>query len=168
MIGPIVNDEFGDVFGTILTLTGEGFTYAELKDVADQVRNELLKIRDAAKVEIQGTQEERVFVEYNNARLAELGLSTYQLKNTLASRNILLPGGDISTGEERIVLEPTGNFESVEDLRRTIINVPGSTEVVYLEDIASIYRGYLAPPPGEGEIFGCACPGSRNFAARGR
>ena len=146
IIGPIVNDEFGDVFGTIITLTGEGYNYAELKDVADQVRNELLKIRDAAKVEIHGAQEERIFVEYNNARLAELGLSAIQLQNILKSRNILLPGGDISTGDERIVLEPSGNFESVEDLARTIINVPGSRQLVYLEDIASVSRGFIDPP----------------------
>ena len=146
VIGPIVNDEFGDVFGTIITLTGEGYDYAELKDVADQVRNELLKIRDAAKVEIHGAQDERIFVEYNNARLAELGLSAIQLQNILKSRNILLPGGDISTGDERIVLEPSGNFESVEDLARTIINVPGSRQLVYLEDIASVSRGFIDPP----------------------
>ena len=70
VIGPFVNDEFGDVFGTILTLTGEGFSYAELEDISDQVRNVLLTIPEVAKVEVQGVQEERIFVEYNNARLA--------------------------------------------------------------------------------------------------
>ncbi len=146
VIGPLVNDEFGDVFGTIATLTGEGYSYMELKEVADQVRNELLKIKDVAKVEIHGTQDERIFVEYNNARLAELGISAIHLRNILQSRNILLPGGAINTGFERIVLEPSGNFESVEDLRRTIINLPGGSELVYLEDIARVYRGYIDPP----------------------
>ncbi|NKB71869.1 MAG: MMPL family transporter [Candidatus Latescibacteria bacterium] len=146
IIGPFVNDEFGDVFGTILTITGEGFTYAELKKVADQVRNELLKIPEAAKVEIHGAQEERVFIEYNHARLAELGLSAVQLGAILESRNIVLPGGDINTGFERIALEPSGNFDTVEDIRRTIINVPGTRELVYLEDIARVERGYVDPP----------------------
>ncbi|MBT3606357.1 MAG: efflux RND transporter permease subunit, partial [Candidatus Latescibacteria bacterium] len=145
IVGPIVNDEFGDVFGTVLTLTGEGYTYSELKDVADQVRNELLRIREVAKVDIHGVQEERIFVEYNNARLAELGLSTIQLKNLLAAQNILLPGGSVSTGDERIGLEPTGNFESVEDLRRALISLPGRSEMVYLEDIAEVTRGYIDP-----------------------
>jgi len=145
-VGPIVNDEFGDVYGTIIALTGDGFTYAELEDVAEQVRNELLKISDAAKVEIQGVQDERVFVEYSDARLADVGLSAHQLMNTLQSRNILLPGGVLDTGFERIALEPSGNFESVEDLRRTIINVPGSNELIYLGDIASVQRGYVDPP----------------------
>ena len=146
VIGPFVNDEFGDVFGTILTLTGEGFTYAELEDVSDQVRNVLLTIPEVAKVEVQGVQEERIFVEYNNARLAELGISAYQLMNLLESRNIVLPGGDINTGMERIALEPSGSFESIEDLGRTIVNVSGRSGMIYLEDIASIYRDYVDPP----------------------
>ncbi|MGD2063802.1 MAG: efflux RND transporter permease subunit, partial [Nitrospirota bacterium] len=146
VIGPTVNDEFGDVFGVVITLTGEGFTYAELKTVADEVRDELLRLPEAAKVEIHGAQEERIFVEYNNARLAELGLSPYQLSQILASRNILIPGGSVRVGPERLALEPTGNFESVDDLRRTILNLPGRSEVVYLEDIAAVSRGYIDPP----------------------
>ncbi len=134
------------VIGTIITLTGEGYEYAELKDVADQVRNELLMIPEAAKVEIQGAQEERVFVEYDNARLAELGVSAFHLMTTLENRNIVLPGGAINTGDERIVLEPSGNFESVPELRRTIVNVPGSRDLLYLEDITDVKRGYIDPP----------------------
>ena len=117
--GPFVNDEFGDVFGVIITIIGDGFTYAELKDVADDVRDELLLIDDVAKVDIYGDQEERIFVEYNNARLAELGLSPGQLQAILESRNIINPGGDVRTEFEEIVLEPSGNFESLTDLQRT-------------------------------------------------
>jgi multidrug efflux pump len=145
-IGPFVNDEFADVFGIIYSVTGEGYTYAELKDVADQVRDEFLRIPDVAKVEIYGAQEERIFVEYNNARLAQLGLSPRQLTGILESQNILFPGGNISTGQERITLEPTGNFENLEELKRTVISVPGRNELLYLEDIASVERGYVDPP----------------------
>ncbi|MFQ5935912.1 MAG: efflux RND transporter permease subunit [Acidiferrobacterales bacterium] len=143
---PFVNDEFGDVFGTIVMITGEGFSYAELKDVADEVRDELLRIDEVAKVEIYGAQEERVFVEYNNARLAELGLSPILLKDSLETRNIIIPGGSVTTGIERIMLEPSGNFESVDDVRRSILQLPGRKEVVYLEDIARVTRGYVDPP----------------------
>ncbi len=145
IIGPNVNDEFGDVFGTVITLTGDGFTYAELKEVADQVREALLQIRDAAKVDIMGVQDERVFIEYSNARLAELGLSTVQLMNILEAKNIIIPGGSISTGSEELQLEPSGNFESVDELRRTVVSLPGG-EAVYLEDIVSVERGYVDPP----------------------
>ncbi len=146
VIGPTVNDEFGDVFGTILTLTGDGYSYAELKEIADDVRDELLLIPEVAKVEIHGAQEERVFVDYDNARLAELGLAPLQLRAILEGRNIINPGGEIRTEEEEIVIEPTGNFESVEDLKQTVITIPGSSEPIYLQDVADIYRGYIDPP----------------------
>ena len=144
--GPEVNDEFGDVFGIVVTLTGDGYSYAELKQVADEVRDELLRVPDVAKVDIYGAQNERIFVDYDNARLAELGLSPLQLRSILDSANIIIPGGSIRTGVERIALEPTGNFESVADLRRTVVTLPGRPEIVFLEDLAAISRGYVDPP----------------------
>jgi len=146
VIGPFVDDEFGDVYPIMLTVTGDGLSYAELKEVADEVRDQLLRIADVAKVDVYGAQDERVFVEYNNARLAEVGLSPVQLQSILASQNIITPGGSVFTGEEEIPLEPAGSFDSVEDLKRTIIQVPGRTDVIYLEDLAHVYRGYVDPP----------------------
>ena len=143
---PLVDDEFGDVFGTIVMVRGDGYSYAELKEVADEVREELLLIDQVAKVEIQGTQEERVFVEYDNSRLAELGLSPGQLENILASRNILISGGEVRTPFETLVLEPSGNFETLDELGQTVVNIPGTNKLVYLGDIASIRRGYVEPP----------------------
>jgi len=152
-IGPFINDEFGDVFGIILAITAgqtiEGapqIQYAELKDIAYSVRDILLRLADAGKVEIYGIQDERVFVEYNNARLAELGLSVVQLQQILQARNIIIPGGSVTTGVERIELEPSGNFDTIEDLRRTVISIPGRSDLLYLEDIAEINRGYIDPP----------------------
>ena len=107
------------MFGVVLAMTAEGFSYAEAKEIADQVRDELLRIEEVAKVEIYGAQDERIFVEYNTARLAELGLSVGQLMQLLRTRNIIIPGGDVLAGSERIHLEPTGNFASLDDLRRT-------------------------------------------------
>lgn len=145
IIGPEVNDEFGDVFGIVVTLTGSEFSYAELKDIADQARDEFLRVPEVAKVEIYGAQEERIFIEYNNARLSELGLSPTHLMQMLENRNIVVPGGAITLDMERIELEPSGNFESVDDIRHTIVSIPGSKSVVYLEDIAIIKRGYVDP-----------------------
>ena len=150
---PEINDEFGDVFGVVYTLTGDGFSYAELKTVADELRDVLLNEPDIAKVDIHGAQQEVVFVEYNNARLSELGLSPKQLSASLASVNILSPGGDIISGRERITLEPTGNYESLDDLRRTVIELPGGA-LVYLEDIVSVYRGYKDPPKSVARVNG--------------
>lgn len=141
-----VDDEFGDVYGVVVGLTGDGYNYSELKTIADQVKDAMIQLPEVAKVDLIGEQEERVYVEYNNARLAELGISTAMLSQTLASRNILISGGDIVVDDERISLEPTGNFESVEQLGNTVIKIPGAKEVVYLKDIVDIERGYTDPP----------------------
>ena len=150
---PEINDEFGDVFGSVYTLTGDGFTYAELKNVADELRDVLLKEPDIAKVDIHGAQQEVIFVEYNNARMSEIGLSPQQLSASLASVNILSSGGNIVSGRERITLEPTGNYESLDDLRRTVLELPGGA-LVYLEDIVDIYRGYKDPPKSIARVNG--------------
>ena len=146
---PEVNDEFGDVYGTLVAITGDGFGYRELKDVAQQLRDRLLRLDNAGKAEIWGTQDERVFIEYNDARLAELNLSVSQVSQILQSRNILVSGGSLLAGDERLELEPTGNFNTVEELGRTVISAPGRPDLLYLEDIAEITRGYVDPPSGK-------------------
>ncbi len=146
--GPIVNDEFGDVYPIMFSMTGDGFSYMELKDIADEIRDELLRIESVAKVDIIGAQEERLFVEYNNTVLSRLGMTPEFLKTSLQQRNIIQPGGEIDIENESIALEPSGNFSSVEELRRNVIRLPNSEELVYLEDIVDIYRGYVDPPEG--------------------
>ena len=145
-MGPFINDEFGDVYGIVMTVTGEGLNYAELQNVADNVKSVFQQIPDAAKVEILGEQEERVFVEYDNARLAELGISPYQLSEMLSARNIVISGGTFNLGDERIALEPSGNFESIEEIGKTVITSPKTNNFIMLRDIASISRDYVDPP----------------------
>ena len=152
--GPHVNDDFGDVYGIIYGLMGDGFSYRELKDIADEIKDELLKVDDVAKVQLQGIQDEVVFVEYNNARLTELGLSPQQLNADLASLNIISSGGSIRVGPERITLEPTGNYESVEELKKTVIQLPNEGGIVYLEDIATVYRDYEDPATQRARVDG--------------
>ncbi|TNF62300.1 MAG: efflux RND transporter permease subunit [Deltaproteobacteria bacterium] len=152
--GPIVNDEFGDVYPIMFSMTGDGFSYMELKDIADDLRDELLRFKSVAKVDIMGAQEERLFVEYDNAVLSNLGMTPQFLKDSLQQRNIIQPGGEIDVEAESIALEPSGNFSSVEELRRTVIRVPNTDELVYLEDIVDIYRGYVDPPEGLVRIDG--------------
>jgi len=150
----IVNDEFGDVYGIVIGLTAEGFSYSEQKTIADQVKDELLRLSESAKVDVFGEQEERIFIEYDNARLAELGISPAQLSDQLASRNIVIPGGSIYLGEEKISLEPTGNFESAEDIRKTIIQIPGSNQVQYLSNLVNVSRGYDDPVKSKVSLSG--------------
>ncbi len=144
--GPFVNDEFGDVFGIVVAVSGDGYSYRELKDVADDVRDELLRVDDVAKVERHGVQDERIFVNFSNARLAELGVSPAYIVQTLQQQNAINPGGNALVGPERVVIEPTGEFKSLEQLAGTSISLPGKAQNIQLKDIATIERTFVDPP----------------------
>ncbi|MEO0324495.1 MAG: efflux RND transporter permease subunit [Myxococcota bacterium] len=149
IIGPNVNDDFGDTYPLLYTITaGEGFSDRELEDIADAVKDELLRDRAVAKVDVLGAQDERVFINYDNARLTNLGVSPLQLQSLLASRNIILPGGELNLDGEAIVLEPSGNFQTVDDVRRTLLQLPGG-ELVALGDLVEVERGTVDPPVGQ-------------------
>lgn len=142
---PKINDDgFGTVYGVMLGLTGDGFTNAELKDQAELIRDDIVKMDDAAEVELKGILEEQIYVEIDNARLAEFGLSSGMLQSFIASTNIVFSGGQIGLGDERIALEPTGNFESIDDLKKTILTLPNGSKVE-LGSIATIARTYKSP-----------------------
>jgi multidrug efflux pump subunit AcrB len=145
-VHPDLNDEdIGVVYGIMLGLTSDGFSYAEMKDYADDLRDDLIKLSDAAKVELGGVQEERVFVEFDNAQLKEYGLTSSRLQNIIATTNILNSGGQINLEEERIILEPTGNFNNVKDIQNTLIPVGDGKQVVRLSDITKVTKGYIQP-----------------------
>ena len=141
----IVNDEFGDVFGIVIGLTAEGYNYRDMKTIADQAKDAMLRLTEAAKVEIFGEQQEHIFLEYDNAHLANLGISPSQLSEQLSSRNIVISGGSIILGDEQITLEPSGNFENIDEIKRTIIQIPGSERLLYLSDLVTVKRSYVDP-----------------------
>lgn len=140
------DDGIGDVYGIVVGLTSDGFSYAEMKEYADDIKDDLIKLPDAAKVELGGVQDERVFVEFDNTRLKEYGLSASRLQQTIASTNILNSGGQVNVGDERIILEPTGNFNSVNDISNMLIAVGDGSQSVKLGDITTITKGYIDPP----------------------
>ena len=141
-----INDEdLADIFGIIYSITGDGYTPAELLDIAEEVRDGLIKLPNAAKVEIVGEQTEQIFIDYDNTRFAELGLTQEMIKSVLSKTNIVFPGGDLKIGDKRIILEPTGNYETLEDLKKTVLSAPDSSEMIYLSDVTDIYRGYKQP-----------------------
>ena len=143
--GPTVNDEaIGVVYGIVIGLVGDGFSFRDLRTYAEDLRDDLIKLSDASEVEISGIQDERIYLEFNDARLAELGLSANMIQHAIASTNIVYPGGEVSLGDERIVLEPTGSYANLDDLARTLIAV-GRGESVYLGDITGIVRGHMNP-----------------------
>lgn len=151
---PQVNDEFGDTFGHIYSVVGTGFTKKELKEQAERVRDELLKQSQVAKVQLYGDIDEAIYIDYDNAKLTELGLSPQQLESALQSLNILTSGGEIRVGRERIILEPTGNFDTLEDIRKAIIELPGQNALIQLADIADVYRDYEDPPSEKVHVDG--------------
>lgn len=142
---PEINDEFGDVFGIMVAVTSDGFSPAETREFAEEVRDELLHVQDVAKVELAGVQEERVFVEYEIARLNRAGLGPTQLRDLLAAQNIINPGGKLRFERETLVVEPSGNFKDVDDIADAVVGLPDGS-VIRLGDLTHIERGYRDPP----------------------
>ncbi len=138
------DDGLGVVYGIQLGLSGADYTFAQLEDVAKDLRDELVKLYDASEVEVMGLRQEQIYVEFDNALIARYGLSASTLQQRIAATNIVFPGGDVTLGDERIVLEPTGNFESVDDLGAVIISL-GEGNTAKLSEIAKITRGYKTP-----------------------
>ncbi|MCK5277064.1 MAG: efflux RND transporter permease subunit, partial [Cyclobacteriaceae bacterium] len=144
-VGPIVKDrDIGTVFGVILGVTSDGVNSKIIEDYAKDIRSDLLQLPDVAKVKYGGVQEERVFIEFDNQQLSRYGLTSQQLKGIISSTNILFSGGEIVVGKKRILLEPTGNYNAVEDIKNTLIPT-ASGESILLGDITTIYNDYITP-----------------------
>lgn len=142
--GPFFNDEFGDVFGNIYALTGDGFDYAQLKAETERIRAELLRVPSVAKVDLIGEQEQRIYVELSNTKLATLGLDVQTVTSALAQQNAVVPGGYFETKDERIYLRPSGAFDTVEAIRATTVRAGGRE--LRIGDIATVARGFVEPP----------------------
>ena len=146
-VNPQLDDDgIGEVFGIAVGLVSDGFSYLEMKEYADDIRDDLIKLDDAAKVEINGAQDERVFVEFDNTKLKTYGLTSNKLQGIISNTNILSSGGEISVNDERIILEPTGNFNDIESIKNMLIPVGDKGQVIMLGDITSIGKGYIDPP----------------------
>lgn len=143
--GPFFNDEFGDVYGVIYGLHGEGYSYAELKTFADDVRQQLLRVKDVAKVELFGAQNEKLFIELSQKRLAQMGLDTNQVIGQLNQQNAVVGAGVVHTPVEQVQVRVAGQFDEVEQIRAMPIRAPSGAQL-RLGDIAEISRGYDDPP----------------------
>ncbi|HEX6833261.1 MAG TPA: efflux RND transporter permease subunit, partial [Rudaea sp.] len=141
--GPFFNDEFGDTFGNIYAVTGDGYSYAQLRDYAERLKLELLRVPDVAKVDLIGLQDEKIFVEVSNAKLATLGISFDQVQKTLETQNAITPAGSFETDSDRIYLRPTGAFDSVDAIRD--ISIRANERLFRLGDVATVRRGYVDP-----------------------
>jgi multidrug efflux pump len=142
--GPFFNDEFGDVYGVMFAFSTDGFSYRELKDYVERVRQDLLRVPNVAKVDLFGVQDEKVFIEISHKRLAQLGLDINQLAQQLNAQNAVEGAGVVVLPTDNVQVRVTGEFRAVEDLRQLPIRANGLT--YKLGDVATITRGYVDPP----------------------
>jgi multidrug efflux pump len=150
VIGPILNDDFGDVYGSIFALSADGFSKEELRVFADGVRQRLLKVPDVAKVETFGASPEKLFIEISQKRLAQLGLDFTQVIAQIGAQNAVEGAGVLNAGAENFQVRIGGQFNSVDELKRFAIRAVNPTTGVAsslrLGDIADIKRDYQDPP----------------------
>jgi len=144
LIGPNVNDEFGDVDSVLYTLTGEGATYADLKRIAERLKSHVLRVPNVTKVNVYGAQDERIFVEFSHAKLATLGVPVSTIFESLQKQNAVTPAGTIDTGTSRVPLRVTGALDGVDAVAAIPVDVNG--RIFRLGDIATITRGFVDPP----------------------
>ena len=141
--GPYYNDRFDDVFGSVYAITGDGYSMEELRQAAEKIRRQLATIDKVQKVKLLGVQTEKVYVEIESAKLAELGISPAVLANALKSQNEMTPSGMIETSTDNVYLRYSGIFDDENAVKNTPIQANGKT--FYLGDIATVERRYAEP-----------------------
>lgn len=144
LLGPVVNDEFSDVDSILYMMTGDGADYKQLKKTAEGLRQKLLKVNGVTKVNLYGTQAERIFVEFSHAKLATLGITPQALFDSLAKQNNVTPAGTVETSAQRVPLRVTGALDGAKAVAETPVESNG--RVFRLGDIATVTHGYVDPP----------------------
>lgn len=144
VVGPIVNDEFSDVDSILFMMTGAGADYAQLKKVAEGLRQRLLRVDGVTKVDFFGTQDERIYVEFSHAKLATLGITPQALFDSLAKQNNVTPAGTVETDAQRVPLRVTGALDGVKAVAETPVESNG--RIFRLGDIATVTHGFVDPP----------------------
>src|SRR5262249_33858989 len=142
----MVLDNFGDVFGIFLAITGDGYSESELRRYTNFLRRELLLVPGVNKVDLFGDQQEVVFLEISRQRLASLGIDEEQIYSQLQAKNCAADGGRVRVGDEHIALDPTGGFHSAQEMLDLVIGSDQSGRQFFLRDVATIERGDQDPP----------------------
>ena len=144
VLGPFLNDDFGDTFGIIYAFTADGFNFRELRDYVEAARSRLLQVPDVSKIEVLGAQDEQIFIEFSLERLAGLRLNLNQIVATLQAQNLVRPAGTMQGEQERVFLRVTGAFDSEADIEA--VNFVSGDRIFRLGDIATVRRGFTDPP----------------------
>ncbi len=144
VIGPFLNDDFGDTFGIIYAFTADGFSFRELRDHVEEARSRLLQVPDVSKIEVLGAQDEQIYIEFSMERLAGLRLNLNQIIATLQAQNLVRPAGTMQGEQERVFLRVTGAFDNERDIEA--VNIVSGDRIFRLGDIAKVRRGFTDPP----------------------
>src|SRR5262245_6799216 len=142
----MVIDDFGDVFGIFLAVTGEGYSFPELRRYVEFLRRELLLAKDVKSVELFAEQQEVVYLELSRQRLSQLGINEAQIFSKLQERNVAADGGRVRVGEQHVPLDPQGQFRSAEDMLGLVIGSDRTGRQLFLRDVAALERGDQDPP----------------------
>jgi len=144
--GPYFNDDFGDVYGSIYALSADGFTYRQLNDYADSIRQQLLRVPNVAKVELLGDQDEKIYIEFQQAKLSQMGLDINSIATQIGQQNNIGPSGVLVTPSDNVQIRLSGQFSDLRDLENLTLRGPGGTTNIRLGDIATVKHGYIDPP----------------------
>ncbi|MFT6557964.1 efflux RND transporter permease subunit [Sneathiella sp.] len=145
-IGPQVNDQVGETAVATIALWSDGFSLSEMKETAKNLSEKFYTLDGISKVERFGEQDERVYLYFKRSRITQLGINLNTVVATLRDQNIILPGGKIDAAGQNIILEPSGNFDTVEEIENTFIEIPETDQVFRLKDLVEIQRDYIDPP----------------------
>ncbi len=145
-IGPFVNDEFGLVAVADIALWSDGFSMAEMRFVARDIRDRLYELAGIRKVELYGVHEEQVFLDFSATKLAQFGISGEEVLSTLVQQNVVLPGGRFDVANQDVIVEPSGNFRNIEDIENVEITIADTEQTIRLKDVVTVERGYEDPP----------------------
>lgn len=143
---PMVKDDFADVYGMTFAISGDGYSYQDIADYTDYLRRELVLVKGVGKVMVAGKQNEQVIVEVSREKLANFGIPPQQLVNLLQTQNAVSDAGRVQVGQERIRLQTSGEFDSVDELANLMISNPGAEERILLRDVATVTRDYQEIP----------------------
>ncbi|WP_340677465.1 efflux RND transporter permease subunit [Paraglaciecola sp.] len=143
---PIIKDDFADVYGMMLAISGEGYQYDDIRDYANYLKRDLVLVNGVGKVILQGEQQEQVIVEISRTKLSNLGINPERISSLLVTQNQVSNAGKVKIGSEYVRFNPTGEFQSVDELKDLVISQAGSNQLIHLGDVANVYRDYAEIP----------------------
>ncbi|QUM76531.1 efflux RND transporter permease subunit [Moritella sp. 24] len=142
---PIVNDDFGDLYGLYYFITGDDFEAAELRTYAKSLQKDILQVDGVGKVQLSGEQQEAIFVEIAAETSMQLGVSLSNVYDILKQQNAVISSGNVNIGNKRIVIDPSGAIDSISAIQNLLVSTGNNNKVIYLKDIAHVYRSYTTP-----------------------